>query len=121
MSLAIDTRSPVPPYEQIRAQVVGAVRSGALAAGARLPTVRQLAQDLGVAPNTVARAYRELEQAGVVATRGRLGTFVEATGEAADRAAFAAALDYARRAHELGLDDAAALRWVRDALRAAGS
>ncbi|NMR21073.1 GntR family transcriptional regulator [Cellulomonas fimi] len=119
MILAVDPRSPVPPYEQIRGQVAAAVRSGTLVPGTRLPTVRRLADDLGVAANTAARAYRELEQAGVVETRGRHGTFVAATGAAGDRAALAAALDYARRARELGLEDAEALRWVRDALKVA--
>jgi len=119
MILAVDPGSTVPPYEQIRTQVAAAVRSGALAPGTRLPTVRRLAEDLGLAPNTVARAFRELEKAGVVQTRGRLGTFVETTGKATDRAAFAAAQDYASRAHALGLDDAAAVRWVRAALRVA--
>ena len=114
---AIDPDSAVAPYEQIRAQVVAAVRSGALAPGTRLPTVRHLAADLGLAPNTVARAFRELEKAGVVATRGRLGTFVEATGDASERAAFAAARDYADRVRALGLDDDAAVRWVRNALQ----
>ena len=74
-------------------------------------------QDLNLAPNTVARAYRELEQAGVVKTLGRRGTFVEASGTAAERAAFAAAQDYVRRIRELGVDDAGAVRWVHDALR----
>lgn len=120
MILTVDPHSAVPPYEQVRAQVVAAVRSGALAPGTRLPTVRHLAEDLGLAANTVARAYRELEHTGVVQTRGRLGTFVEATGEPGERAAFTAAQGYARRIRELGLDDDAALRWVRAALRVAG-
>ena len=114
---ALDPHSATAPYEQIRAQFVAAIRSGALVPGTRLPTVRALAQDLGLAPNTVARAYRELEQAGVVQTRGRRGTFVEASGEAAERAAFAAAQDYVRRVRALGVDDDGAVRWVSDALR----
>lgn len=113
----LDPLSATPPYEQIRAQVVAAVRTGALLPGARLPTVRALAGDLDLAPNTVARAYRELEQAGVVKTLGRRGTFVEASGTVAERAAFAAAQDYVRRIRELGVDDAGAVRWVHDALR----
>jgi len=78
--------------------------------------VRRLAEDLGLAPNTVARAFKELEQAGVVQTRGRLGTFVQLTGAATERAAFAAAQDYARRVRALGLSDDDAVRWVRTAL-----
>ena len=74
--LRVDSSSPVPPYEQIRAQVGAMVDAGVLAPGARLPSIRQLAGDLGLAGGTVARAYRELEQEGVVATRGRHGTVV---------------------------------------------
>ncbi|QTE30397.1 GntR family transcriptional regulator [Pengzhenrongella sicca] len=118
MRITIDPRSPVAPYDQIRTQLADAIHAGSLAPGTRLPTVRGLAAELGLAPNTVARAYRELEQAGAVRTGGRNGTIVEQSGEAADRAAFAAAQDYVRRARELGLDDEASLRWVRTALAA---
>ena len=69
----LDSTSSTPPYEQIRTQVADQVDSGALQPGDRLPTVRRLAEDLGVATNTVARAYRELEQSGVIETRGRAG------------------------------------------------
>lgn len=74
--LRLDLSSPVPPFEQIRAGIAGLVRSGVLLPGARLPTVRSLAADLGVAAGTVARAYRELEAAGVVEGHGRRGTTV---------------------------------------------
>ena len=67
--LDVDPQSAVPPYEQLRAQVTGLVTTGGLPPGTRLPSIRQLAGDLGLAPGTVARAYRELEAAGVVATR----------------------------------------------------
>jgi len=113
--LQVDPRSPVPPFEQIRTQVTEHVRAGTLAPGTRLPTVRRLAEDLGLATNTVARAYRELERGGVVVTRGRHGTFVEA-GDAADRAALTAAHEYTRQIRALGLDDETALAWVRTAL-----
>lgn len=76
MILEIDPRSAVPPYEQVRQQVTALVVGGTLAPGARLPAIRQLANDLGLAPGTVARAYRELEADGVVETRGRHGTAV---------------------------------------------
>jgi len=118
MRLTIDADSPTAPYDQVRTQLADAIRAGSLTPGTRLPTVRALAAELGLAANTVARAYRELEQAGAVATRGRKGTFVEHSGKAADRAAFAAAQDYVRRARELGLDDDAGLRWVREAFAA---
>lgn len=78
MILEIDAGSPVPPYEQIRAQLAALISSGELAEGARLPAIRQLAGDLGLAPGTVARAYRELESAGLVESRVRHGTTVAA-------------------------------------------
>ena len=76
MILEVDPRSAVPPYAQIGEQVAALVQTGVLAPGARLPTIRQLAADLGVATGTVARAYRELEVAGVIASNGRHGTSV---------------------------------------------
>ncbi len=76
MNVEVDPRSPVPPYEQIRVRVNELVSTGALRPGDRLSTVRQLAEDLGVAPGTVQRAYRELETEGVVESRGRHGTVV---------------------------------------------
>ena len=76
MRIGIDAASSTPPYEQLRSQVAAQVSDGRLPTGTRLPTVRQLATDLGVAANTVARAYRELEADGVVTTRGRNGTIV---------------------------------------------
>jgi len=72
----IDAASAVPPFEQLRIRIASMAASGELPAGTRLATVRQLATDLGLATNTVARAYRELEADGVVATEGRRGTFV---------------------------------------------
>jgi DNA-binding transcriptional regulator YhcF (GntR family) len=74
--LEIDSRSPVPPYEQLREQITALVRAGVLSPGDRLPAIRQLANDLALAGGTVARAYRELESAGIVSTRGRHGTVV---------------------------------------------
>jgi GntR family transcriptional regulator len=74
--IAVDLRSAVPPYEQIRLQVTSLIAMGSLAPGTRLPTVRSLAADLGIAAGTVARAYKELEQAGLTETRRRNGTIV---------------------------------------------
>jgi DNA-binding transcriptional regulator YhcF (GntR family) len=107
VDLTVDAASSVPPFEQVRAQVVALVDAGDLPPGTRLPTVRGLADELGLAVNTVARAYRELEAAGVVETRGRHGTVV-ASGDARERAALEAAAEYVRRARALGLgrDDA---------------
>jgi GntR family transcriptional regulator len=75
--LEIEPRSPVPPYEQLRQQVTTLVLGGRLARGDRLPSIRQLANDLGIAGGTVARAYRELESDGVVTTHGRHGTVID--------------------------------------------
>ncbi|PJJ70597.1 DNA-binding transcriptional regulator YhcF (GntR family) [Diaminobutyricimonas aerilata] len=117
MKIAIDTGSSVPPYEQVRMQVIEGVRSGALAVGERLPTVRALAAELGIAANTVARAYRELEHDEVIETRGRAGTFVSAHGDATERQAQLAARAFADRIRELGVDHTLALDLARAALR----
>lgn len=98
---ALDLTSPTPPYDQIRSRVIDLVKDRRLSPGDRLPTVRRLATDLGVAANTVARAYRELEQAGIVETRGRAGTFV--AGDGVEREAKAAAAAYVAQVRALGL------------------
>ena len=113
--ISFDPRSPIPPYEQVRAQLARQVQAGELAPGTRLPSVRRLAGDLGLAVNTVARAYRELEQAGLVATRGRNGTVVTGTDET--RAVDAAAA-YAATVRGLGLPRDRALEIVRAVLEA---
>ncbi len=117
MSLSIDHASAVAPYEQLRLQLLEQVRSGALAAGAKLPTVRKLAEELGLAPNTVARCYRELERDHVIETRGRNGSFVNAHGDAVQREAQRAAREYADRVHQLGLAERDAIALVEAALR----
>jgi DNA-binding transcriptional regulator YhcF (GntR family) len=118
MMLRIDPTSTQAPFAQLRDQIAAMVASGSLAAGARLPTVRRLAGDLSIAPNTVARAYRELEADGVLVGRGRAGTFVAGAAGHADRAAARdAAAAYARRARELGIHPHEALALVRLALR----
>ena len=76
MTFRIDATSGPAPYEQLRTQIAAGAADGGLPAGTKLPTVRALAEQLGVAANTVARAYRELEADGVVVTEGRRGTFV---------------------------------------------
>src|ERR1700757_2211857 len=72
----LDLHSGVPVYRQIIDQVRGAIASGALAVGDQLPTVRQLAVDLSINPNTVVRAYRELEIRGILTTHQGTGTFI---------------------------------------------
>ena len=76
--ISVNLRSATPPYEQIRAQLASLIAVGELPQGTRLPTVRSLAADLGIAAGTVARAYRELEQAGLIITGRRNGTVVAA-------------------------------------------
>jgi GntR family transcriptional regulator len=76
--ITVDLRSAIPPYEQIRSQISSLIALGALDPGTRLPTVRSLAADLGIATGTVARAYKELEAAGLVDSRRRGGTVVTA-------------------------------------------
>src|SRR5688572_26814449 len=76
MEIVIHTSDPEPVYEQIVRQIQEAVKGGRLKPGTPLPTVRQLAGDLSLNRNTIARAYRILEDQGVILTAGRKGTFV---------------------------------------------
>ena len=106
-----------PPYRQLIDGIRRQIERGAVLPGERIPPVRALAADLGLAPNTVARAYRELEDGGWIVGRGRAGTFVAdrlperasdtdgALKDAADR--------YLRRAAQLGVDRETAIRAVR--------
>jgi DNA-binding transcriptional regulator YhcF (GntR family) len=114
----IDVASTIPPFEQVRSQIAAQIQSGQLPVGARLPTVRGLAIQLELAANTVARAYGELEHAGLVNTRGRAGTTVSASGDQARERAAAAAREYAGTIRGLGLKDADALSIVQAALHA---
>lgn len=116
MIIAVDPASHVPPFEQVRSQLEQLVDAGTLPPGHRLPTVRRMADDLGLAVNTVARAYRELEQAGIVVTRGRHGTFVAVRGADVEREAARAAAQYAKAVRELGLGTARAIELARAAL-----
>jgi DNA-binding transcriptional regulator YhcF (GntR family) len=117
VTIAVDLESSVPPYEQVRVQMIDAVASGSVVAGTKLPTVRALAGALGIAPNTVARSYRELERDAVIETRGRAGSFIAASGDATQRQAQEAAATFAARIRQLRLDPAEALELVRAALR----
>ncbi|MFJ3312194.1 GntR family transcriptional regulator [Micrococcus endophyticus] len=117
-AVEIDLRSPVPPFEQIRARIADLVAAGELPAGTRLPSVRTLAGDLGIAPNTVVRAYRELEAAGVVHTARGKGTVVADAPPAPDDAAVGAAVERAvALARAAGWDAARLRRAVDDAQR----
>jgi DNA-binding transcriptional regulator YhcF (GntR family) len=112
--LSVDHDSPVPPYEQVRSQVAAQVAAGQLRPGDRLPPVRRLAGDLGLASGTVARAYRELEAAGVVVTRGRNGTVVAASGDLTQQRAQEATLVYLASLRRLGLDADDGARLLRE-------
>jgi DNA-binding transcriptional regulator YhcF (GntR family) len=119
--LAIHPDSPVPAFEQLRTQVAAMVVTGELEPGEKLPTVRQLARDLGLAANTVARAYRELEADEVISTQGRRGTFVRselldsATEESWGSAARQAAIHFTQIARRSGMSLAEASRLVEAA------
>jgi DNA-binding transcriptional regulator YhcF (GntR family) len=110
--IRVDLGSPVPPFEQIRQQLHDRIVDGTLASGARLPTIRQLATDLGLAPGTVARAYAELEAARLVETNRSKGTRVRPSA-GTDEAAREAADRYVAAAKATDLDLAAALALVR--------
>lgn len=114
--IVLDPASPTPPFEQVRVQLAAQIRDGALAAGTRLPTVRRLAEDLGIAVNTVARTYRELEAEGLVETRGRNGTVVSWSPDGAQRELEQAAAGFAARARSLGVAPADARALVDRAL-----
>ena len=109
--IVIDTATSTAPFEQIKTQLQQQILSGELAGGTRLPTIRRLATDLGVAANTVARAYKELETDGFVAARGRAGTVIAPTGETSQRRAQAAADAFALSMKQLDIkwDEAVAL------------
>ncbi|WP_327434647.1 GntR family transcriptional regulator [Streptomyces sp. NBC_01236] len=119
-AIRVDTASQVPPYAQIRAQLGALIVTGQLAEGDRLPTVRQLATDLGLAPGTVARAYRELETAELIRTRRGAGSRVAAppAGPTRPYASQLATLarDFTSSARALGADTEAIMAAVRDAL-----
>ena len=120
LHLTIEAGSTTAPFEQVRTQIASAVASGTLGAGTRLATVRQLAADLGLATNTVARAYRELEADGVISTHGRRGTFVrsavldksEAETGGETKIALAAATQYVLTLRRLGYNAQEAARLV---------
>ncbi len=100
--VTIDSAAAEPPYEQVRRQIAEGAATGTLKPGRKLPPVRQLAADLGLAVNTVAKAYRALEADGVIETHGRGGTLI-ATRRIGDAEAEQAAETYVRVARRQGL------------------
>lgn len=116
MFIEVDPASPVPPYEQIRTQLATMIASGVLRTGDHLPSIRQLAADLGLAVNTVARSYRELEAAGLVRSRVRHGTTVIGPPSAVReirRRLDEAARVYAATARQLGVPADEAISTIR--------
>lgn len=110
-TLTINPASPTPPFGQLRSQLINQIRSGDLPEGTKLPAVRRLAADLGVSPNTVARAYRELESAGYLITKGRGGTLVAAPPQP-DSLSDA----YISTMQSLGISEDSILRYTHEAL-----
>ena len=122
MILSVDLESALPPYEQIRAQITDMAASGVLPPGTRLPAIRQLSADLGLAPGTVSRAYRELDAAGVISSRGRHGTYIArpptlTSRERASRLRLAAA-SYAQMARQLGASQQETIHVLTEAMAA---
>lgn len=111
-----DASSMVPVFEQLKLRITDLASSGKLAVGAKLPSVRALAAGLGLAVNTVAKAYKELEAAGIVATKGRAGTVVAASGDTMAEAVAAAASDFAAVVLRHGIALPKALDMVRAAV-----
>ena len=113
MRIWIDENAHIPPYEQLRAQLRLMVSSGQLKPRERLPPIRSMAEELSLAPGTVARAYRELEWAGILEGRGRAGTFVVDEPPVAfsvvERQLADAAETFAAEADRLGAGQQAAL------------
>jgi GntR family transcriptional regulator len=118
--LSVDPDDPTPVYQQIRGQIQRMVASGTLTAGTRLPTIRQLATDLGLAKGTVAKAYEALLHDGIVTAAGRHGTVIapHRPTDPATRTAelHAAARDYAIAVHQLDIDPDTAVAALVDAM-----
>lgn len=117
VELAVDVESAVPVYEQIRAQVAAFILTGTLRVGDRLPTIRALAADLGIAINTVARAYQELDTDGLIKRRRRAGTVVTAQPALPDLGMVReAARHLAAQARAAGVEQETVVALVREAM-----
>ena len=113
--ITVDPDSGVAPWRQVRDQLLHLIRAGALPVGARLPAIRQLAGDLGLAAGTVARVYRELEADGILHTARRQGTVVAGVPQVPGGELAHAAAEYVARAVALGVDAHAAAAAVINA------
>lgn len=120
MLLSIDTSSPVPVYEQLRSQLQRLIASGQMPVGTRLPTIRQLAADLGLASATVSRVYELLANDGWVVGAGRRGTLVQhhAVDDTADVEVHQTIEHLVLLARQLGVDRDALINLLDDALEA---
>jgi GntR family transcriptional regulator len=117
IAVTIDDQSPVPPFEQLRVQLSALILNGTVAAHSKLPTVRQLAGDLGLAKNTVSRAYAALERDGLVTGDRRLGTTVierqPPSGDDRNRMVLTATRRYLAELAQLGATRADAITTIR--------
>ncbi|WP_210480050.1 GntR family transcriptional regulator [Naasia sp. SYSU D00948] len=120
MDIKIDLADRTPAGEQLRRQLLQRIKSGALPAQAKLPTVRGLAAQLGISPGTVAKVYRDLEHDGLVETNTRNGTTVVGSSDPISHQGQLAAAAFAERARALGLGTEEALALARTALEAVG-
>lgn len=121
MRITLGEEDRAAASERLAFAIAGRIHRGSLVPGARLPTVRALAEQLDLAPNTVAKAYRRLEEDGLIEGRGRLGTFVADRLPAPlpdrERRLAEAAEAFARRARQVRASEAEAVRAVRGAMR----
>ncbi len=115
LHFTVNKDSDIPPYSQLRRVIISARAHGELKAGDRLPPVRVLATELNIAVNTVAKAYKELEAAGVIETHGRAGSFVTAV-DATEHRAHQLTADYVAAMRGLGFEDSEIQSVCRHAL-----
>ncbi|MDO4252404.1 MAG: GntR family transcriptional regulator [Rothia sp. (in: high G+C Gram-positive bacteria)] len=104
LNFTVDKQSDIPPYSQLRRAIIALRAQGVLVAGDRLPPMRTLAHSQGLAVNTVAKAYKELEAAGAIETHGRAGSFITAI-DATSQKSHELTSRYIAAMRRLGLED----------------
>lgn len=121
-SVSVDSASSTPPYEQLQEQLTRLILGGHLTVGRRMPSIRQLSADLGVAPGTVARAYQELERDGLLRSRRPQGTFVAASAHARRQRLLLQGLAdrFTEQARQLGVESEEATQALQAAYRRSG-